>query len=106
MRNAGSLEFCGEARIGHERDAAHGSCLTRDMLPNRTSPAGAACGCGSAGPSLAALARDERGAQMVEYIILVGVIAIAALAGFKTFGSQVRAKVDQQADTVQVIQGQ
>jgi pilus assembly protein Flp/PilA len=55
---------------------------------------------------LAALGRDERGAQMVEYIILVGVIAIAALAAFKTFGSQVRAKVDQQADTVQVIQGQ
>jgi pilus assembly protein Flp/PilA len=43
---------------------------------------------------------------MVEYIILVGVVAIAALAGFKTFGSQVRAKIDQQADTVQTVQGQ
>jgi pilus assembly protein Flp/PilA len=60
----------------------------------------------SKGPSLGALARDERGAQMVEYIILVGVVAIAALAGFKTFGSQVRAKIDQQADTVQTVQGQ
>ena len=56
-------------------------------------------------PSLAALARDDRGANMVEYIILVGMVAILALAGFKTFGSQVRAKVDQQADTVSVIQG-
>jgi Flp pilus assembly pilin Flp len=53
-----------------------------------------------------ALARDERGAQLVEYIILVGMVAILALAGFKTFGSQLRAKIDQQADTVGTIQGQ
>jgi Flp pilus assembly pilin Flp len=52
---------------------------------------------------LAAFARDQRGANMVEYIILVGVVAIVAMAGFKAFGSQVRAKVDQQADTVGVI---
>ena len=42
---------------------------------------------------------------MVEYIILVGMVAILALAGFKTFGSTLREKVDQQADTVSVIQG-
>jgi Flp pilus assembly pilin Flp len=42
---------------------------------------------------------------MVEYIILVGVVAILALAGFKTFGSQLRAKIDQQADTVGSVQG-
>jgi pilus assembly protein Flp/PilA len=54
---------------------------------------------------LSALAGDERGAQMVEYIILVGMVAILALAGFKTFGSTLREKVDQQADTVSVIQG-
>ena len=53
--------------------------------------------------ALATLARDQRGANMVEYIILVGVVAIVAMAGFKAFGSQVRAKVDQQADTVGVI---
>jgi pilus assembly protein Flp/PilA len=55
--------------------------------------------------SLQALARDERGAQMVEYIILVGMVAILALAGFKTFGSTLRQKVDQQADTVGAVQG-
>jgi pilus assembly protein Flp/PilA len=76
------------------------------MLPSPTSSPKVAPSAASRGRSLAALRRDDRGAQMVEYIILVGVIAIAALAGFKTFGSQVRAKVDQQADTVQVIQGQ
>jgi Flp pilus assembly pilin Flp len=57
-------------------------------------------------PSLASLARDERGAQLVEYIILVGMVAIVAMAGFKTFGFQVRAKIDQQGDTVTVIPGQ
>ncbi|MGO8995508.1 MAG: Flp family type IVb pilin [Polyangiaceae bacterium] len=51
------------------------------------------------------LARDQRGATMVEYVILVGVVAIAAMSAFKTFGSQVRAKIDQQADTVSIIQG-
>jgi len=49
------------------------------------------------------MARDERGASMVEYIILVGVVAILAMAGFKTFGFQVRAKIDQQAVTVSSV---
>ena len=57
----------------------------------------------SAARALAA-ARDERGASMVEYIILVGVVAILAMAGFKQFGFQLRAKIDQQADTVGSVQ--
>jgi pilus assembly protein Flp/PilA len=52
---------------------------------------------------LAAMARDERGASFVEYIIIVGVVAIVGMAGFKTFGFQVRAKIDQQAVTVSAI---
>ena len=55
----------------------------------------------SATPALTALVRDERGAQLVEYIILVGMVAIVAMAGFKVFGFSLRAKIDQQADTVQ-----
>jgi Flp pilus assembly pilin Flp len=47
--------------------------------------------------------RDDRGASMVEYIILVGVVAILAMAGFKQFGFQVRAKIDQQATTVSAV---
>jgi pilus assembly protein Flp/PilA len=47
-----------------------------------------------------ALARDTRGASFVEYVILVGVVAILALAGFRQFGSSIRFKVDQQATTV------
>src|SRR5437016_2578932 len=33
------------------------------------------------------LSNDTRGANLVEYIILVGVVALIALAGFKVFGS-------------------
>jgi len=49
------------------------------------------------------LLRDRRGANLVEYIILVGVIALVAIAGFKIFGAKTRAKVDQQASAVAQI---
>jgi pilus assembly protein Flp/PilA len=102
MRRLEPLEFCRVTRTGSQPNGVHASCYTVRVLPRpASSPRLAATKL-----SLAALSRDERGAQMVEYIILVGVIAIAALAAFKTFGSQVRAKVDQQADTVQGVQGQ
>ncbi len=51
----------------------------------------------------AAMARDDRGASFVEYIILVGLVAIVGMAGFKTFGFQVRAKIDQQSVTVSAV---
>jgi len=38
------------------------------------------------------LSEDTRGAGLVEYIILVGLIALSALAGFRTFGTNVNAK--------------
>jgi pilus assembly protein Flp/PilA len=47
--------------------------------------------------------KDSRGANLVEYIILVGVIALIALAGFKIFGRNVREKIDDQATTVTSI---
>jgi pilus assembly protein Flp/PilA len=47
---------------------------------------------------------DDRGANMVEYIILVGVVAILAMAGFKYFGSSVQAKIQAQGDTVGSVQ--
>ena len=48
---------------------------------------------------------DTRGANLVEYIILVGVIALIAIAGFKLFGAKVREKVDEQAGSVGGING-
>jgi pilus assembly protein Flp/PilA len=50
------------------------------------------------------LLKDDRGANMVEYIILVGVVAILAMAGFKYFGSSVQAKIQAQGDTVGNVQ--
>jgi len=47
--------------------------------------------------------KDTRGANLVEYIILVGVIALIALAGFKVFGRNVREKIDDQAGKVSGI---
>jgi Flp pilus assembly pilin Flp len=44
--------------------------------------------------------KDNRGANLVEYIILVGVVALIALAGFKIFGKKVEAKVTEQSDKV------
>ena len=49
------------------------------------------------------LVRDVRGANLVEYIILVGVVALIALAGFKVFGEKVDAKVKRQSSTVSGI---
>jgi len=51
------------------------------------------------------LIRDKKGANMVEYIILVGVIALIAIAGFKMFGSKVQDKIEQQAGSVGGING-
>jgi len=48
---------------------------------------------------------DRKGANLVEYIILVGVVALIAIAGFKIFGGKVREKIDQQAGSVGGING-
>ena len=60
---------------------------------------------GGALRSMRRLAADTRGANMVEYILLVGVVALIAIAGFKLFGSKVRAKVDEQGQSVGGING-
>lgn len=51
-------------------------------------------------PSLRALLADTRGAGLVEYIILVGLIALAALAGFQYFGASVNGKARELGDRV------
>ncbi len=48
---------------------------------------------------------DTRGANLVEYIILVGVIALIAIAGFKAFGGKVKDKVTEQSNSVGGING-
>jgi pilus assembly protein Flp/PilA len=50
-----------------------------------------------------AFLKDTRGANLVEYIILVGVVALIALAGFKIFGQKVDDKIKEQSSKVQGI---
>ena len=49
------------------------------------------------------LARDDRGATLMEYIMLAGLVAIAAFAGFRLFGTDVQTAISGQASTVQSI---
>jgi Flp pilus assembly pilin Flp len=49
------------------------------------------------------LLRDTRGAGMVEYLIIVGVVAIAAQTGFRAFGKSVSGTARGQADTIAQI---
>jgi Flp pilus assembly pilin Flp len=44
--------------------------------------------------------QDKRGANMVEYIIVVAVIALVAIAAFRTFGNAVNDKVNDKAGDV------
>jgi Flp pilus assembly pilin Flp len=53
--------------------------------------------------TLLGLIRDQRGAGMTEYIILVGVIALLAIAAFKVFGTSISTKVGEQSTAVDGI---
>lgn len=46
------------------------------------------------------LARDTRGAGFVEYIILVGLVALFCIVAYQAFGDAVTAKVNAQAAAV------
>lgn len=46
------------------------------------------------------LVRDRRGANMVEYILLVGVVALISIAAFRMFQIKTHQKVVEQAKTV------
>jgi Flp pilus assembly pilin Flp len=51
------------------------------------------------------LARDERGATLIEYVLLIGVVALLAVGGFKVFGTSLKAKISQQAAAVETVKG-
>jgi pilus assembly protein Flp/PilA len=51
------------------------------------------------------LVKDTRGANLVEYILLVGIIALLTIAAAKIFNSSVKGKIQQQAGTVAKING-
>lgn len=43
------------------------------------------------------LARDQRGATMVEYIVIVALILLVALSAWKNLGKNVNAKTEEAA---------
>lgn len=50
--------------------------------------------------STLSLIRDNRGANLVEYIIVVGLIALIAIVGFKAFGQKVSDRIQKQSESV------
>ncbi|MBX3193150.1 MAG: hypothetical protein KF819_39565 [Labilithrix sp.] len=49
------------------------------------------------------LVRAVRGANMVEYIILVGLVALLCIGGYQMFGEKVNKGISQQAGTVGTV---
>lgn len=49
------------------------------------------------------LRSDTQGANLVEYIILVGIVALLSIAAFKVFGTKVQAKIQEQGGKVEQI---
>jgi Flp pilus assembly pilin Flp len=48
-----------------------------------------------------ALARDQRGATMVEYIVIVALILLVALQAWKNLGTNVNTKTTKAAEALQ-----
>jgi Flp pilus assembly pilin Flp len=57
----------------------------------------------SPAPRRRRLLSDTRGAGLVEYIILVGLIALVAIAGFEKFGEKVNNKAEALGEQVEDI---
>ncbi|MDB4938028.1 MAG: uncharacterized protein JWP87_5000 [Labilithrix sp.] len=47
--------------------------------------------------------RATRGANMVEYIILVGLVALICIGGYTVFGDKVNKSIGAQASTVATV---
>ena len=52
---------------------------------------------------MGAARRDQRGAGLVEYIMLAGLVAIASIFAFRTFGEKVQGAVDKQGGEVEKL---
>jgi len=47
--------------------------------------------------------RATRGANMVEYIIMLGLVALIAIGGFTFFGEKVNDRISKQSKTVESV---
>ena len=50
--------------------------------------------------------KASRGANLVEYIILVGVVSVLCLVAFQQFGGVVKGKIENQKGAVQSVPDQ
>jgi Flp pilus assembly pilin Flp len=55
--------------------------------------------------TLKSLRADTRGASFMEYVVLVGLIAIVCIAAYQAFGSAIGDKVEEFGNTVTGIPG-
>jgi len=46
------------------------------------------------------LVKDTRGANLVEYIMLVGLVALICIVAFKNLGGKIQSKVTDQTSTI------
>jgi Flp pilus assembly pilin Flp len=54
--------------------------------------------------SLANLQEDQRGASFVEYVIVVGLVAIIAIVAFQNFGQAIVTKLTEETTAVTGLQ--
>ena len=45
--------------------------------------------------------KDTRGANLVEYLLMVGLVALAVIGAFRVFGEKVKNKITDQGNTVE-----
>ncbi len=50
------------------------------------------------------LGRDTRGASFVEYVVLVGLVAIICIAVYQTFGEAIAKKITEYTEAVEGLQ--
>lgn len=55
-------------------------------------------------PARRGLVSDRRGASLLEYVFLIGAVALILLGGFKLFGSRIKSKVSGEADSVAALE--
>jgi Flp pilus assembly pilin Flp len=52
---------------------------------------------------VARLRQDQRGASFVEYVIVVGLVAIVCIFAFGKFGSAINKKVEDQTKSIETM---
>jgi pilus assembly protein Flp/PilA len=54
----------------------------------------------SAKTKVGELARDQRGASFIEYVIVAGLVAIAAIGAFRLFGAAVNTQIGNETNAI------